>query len=227
MKNVKIKKRGVSVIISALLILAITVMGALFVSDVVIGSSLTSISQTPKSNAAASSVILTAYDTRDAGTLSMIPNLNNKFDEELCTVRCNDSSNNIPTSTDGEGTDFIVIQVRNKNVNHLTIHGIQVNGISHTWDTDAAGNFFDASSDTMAGIGYPLAGKFSVIPITNDLQIVQRTSANLNGDEEVRLVIKLNSNIQPNIALGEPIRILLNLGSPQPVKYIISTGETK
>ena len=227
MKNVKTKKRGVSVVISALLILAITVVGALFVSDIVKGSSLTSFSQNPKSNAAASSVILTAYDTRDAGTLSVISTLNNKFDEELCTDRCKVFSDNIPTSAAGEGTDFIVIQVRNKNVNHLTIHGIQVNGISHTWDTQTGGNFFDASSDALAGTGYPLAGKFSVIPITNDLPIVQRTSANLNGDEEVRLVIKLSSNIQPDIALGEPIRILLNLGSPQPVKYIISTGETK
>lgn len=226
MKNVKTKKRGVSVVISALLILAITVVGALFVSDIVKSSSLTTISQTSKSSAAASSVILTAYDTRDAGTLSLIPTLNNKFDEELCTDRCKVFSDNIPTSAAGEGTDFIVIQVRNKNVNHLTIHGIQVNGISHTWDTQTGGKSFDASIDDSTG-NYPLAGKFSVIPITNDLPIVQRTSANLNGDEEVRLVIKLNGNIQPDIALGEPIRILLNLGSPQPVKYIISTGETK
>ncbi|MCH7968716.1 MAG: hypothetical protein IH841_05670 [Thaumarchaeota archaeon] len=226
MKNVKAKKRGVSVVISALLILAITVVGALFVSDIVKSSSIPSISQTTKSNAAASSVILTAYDTRDGSTLSVIPTLNNKFDEELCTDRCKAFSDNIPTSAAGEGTDFIVIQVRNKNVNHLTIHGIQVNGISHTWDTQTGGKPFDASIDDSTG-NYPLAGKFSVIPITNDLPIVQRTSANLNGDEEVRLVIKLNSNIQPDIALGEPIRVLLNLGSPQPVKYIISTGETK
>jgi len=226
MKNVKAKKRGVSVVISALLILAITVVGALFVSDIVKSSSITSISQTSKSNSAASSVVLAAYDTRDAGTLSAIPTLNNKFDEELCTDRCKAFSDNIPTSAAGEGTDFIVIQIRNKNVNHLTIHGIQVNGISHTWDAQTGGKPFDASIDDSTG-NYPLAGKFSVIPITNDLPIIQRTSANLNGDEEVRLVIKLNSNIQPDIALGEPIRILLNLGSPQPVKYIISTGETK
>ncbi len=226
MRITKIKKRGVSVVISAMLILAITTIGAVLVSQLIQTSSITSISQTSKSNVFANSLTLTSYDTRDAATLSAIPTINNKFDNELCTDRCKDFSDNIPTSPLGEGTDFIVIQIRNKDVREISIHGVQVNGILHTWDSQTAGVFFDASANVSNG-EYPLAGKFSIISTSNDSPITQRTSLNMYGDEEVRLIIKLSESIQPDISLGDSLQLLVNLGSNQPVEYIIPTGDTK
>ena len=226
MKRLNSKKRGVSVIISSLLILAITAAGALLVSNMIDTSSLTTVSQMSKSNVAANSLKLTSYDTRDAATLSAIPVLNNKFDNELCTDRCKAFSDNIPTSALGGGTDFIVIQVRNKSVDQFAIQSVQINGILHNWDSETSGITFDASSDDSSG-KYPLAGKFSIIPSSNGVPLTQYPSKNLNPDEEARLVIKLSGNIQPDIGLGSPIEVLINLGSNQAAEYHILTGDTK
>lgn len=219
-------KRAVSVVISVLLILAITTVGAVFVSNLIQASSITTVSQTPQSKIIVDSIRLTSYDTRDSTTLSAIPSLNNKLDDELCTDRCKAFSDNIPTSVLGGGTDFIVVQIRNKNVNSITIHDVQINEILHNWDRQTSGVLLDASGDDISG-KYPSAGKFSVVPISNDSPLIQRSSPELKNDEEVRLVIKLSSDIKPDIQLGEPIQILVNFGSNQPVEYIILTGDTK
>ncbi len=226
MKRLNSKKRGVSVIISSLLILAITAVGASLVSSVIDASSLTTVSQMQKSNVVANSLKLTSYDTRDAATLSVIPVLNNKFDNELCTDRCKAFSDNIPTSPLGDGTDFIVIQIWNKSVDQFAIQSVQINGILHNWDSNTSGITFDASSDDSSG-KYPLAGKFSIIPSSNDVPLTQHPSKNLNPGEEVRLIIKLSGNIQPDIAIGSPIEVLINFGSNQAAEYHILTGDTK
>ncbi len=226
MKRLNSKKRGVSVIISSLLILAITAVGASLVSSVIDASSLTTVSQMQKSNVVANSLKLTSYDTRDAATLSVIPVLNNKFDNELCTDRCKAFSDNIPTSPLGDGTDFIVIQIWNKSVDQFAIQSVQINGILHNWDSNTSGITFDASSDDSSG-KYPLAGKFSIIPSSNDVPLTQHPSKNLIPGEEVRLIIKLSGNIQPDIAIGSPIEVLINFGSNQAAEYHILTGDTK
>ena len=226
MKRINSKKRGVAVVISTLLILAITATGAVLVSNMIDVSTITTVSQMPKSNIAANSLKLTSYDTRDAATLSVIPVLNNKFDNELCTDRCKAFSDNIPTSILGDGTDFIVIQVRNKSVDQFAIQSVQINGILHNWDGKTSGITFDASTDDSSG-KYPLAGKFSIIPSSNSIPLTQHTSKNLNSDEEVRLIIKLSGEIQPDIGLGSPIEVLINFGSNQAAEYHILTGDTK
>ena len=218
-------KRAVSVIISVLLILAITTVGAVFVANFIQASSITTISQTPQSKIIVDSIKLTSYDTRDSTTLSAISSLNNKLDGELCTDRCKAFSDNIPTSALG-GTDFIVVQIRNKNVNSVTIYNVQINGILHNWDPQTSGVLLDASGDNTSG-KYPSAGKFSVVPISNNSPLKQRLSPELKSDEEVRLVIKLSSDIKPDIQLGKPIQILVNFGSNQLVEYLILTGDTK
>ena len=116
------KKRGVSVVISTLLVLAITVVGALSISNLMSTSALTSANQTPKAIIAANSVILTAYDTRDGTFLFNIPNFHNEFDGKLCAASCGPSANLVPSLG---GTDFIVIEIWNQNTNQIQIKSLQ------------------------------------------------------------------------------------------------------
>jgi len=137
MRRLRTKRRGVSVVISSLLILAITMVGAVMISNMISTSSISSISQTSKADVASNSLILSAYDTRDGTTLSSISSMNNEFDNVLCTDTCNSlSRDDIPVNG---GTDFIVLQLRNKNLFQISINNIQVNGVTHDWDSQTGG----------------------------------------------------------------------------------------
>ncbi len=127
------KKRGVSVVISTLLVLAITIVGAMSISNLMSTSLLTTVNDTPKNIIMANSMLLVGYDTRDGQTLSNIPTLNNDSpsDGMLCTASCAGFPNNPPS---GGGTEFIVLHLWNKNTVEIPIRNIQVNGVIHTWD---------------------------------------------------------------------------------------------
>jgi len=215
------KKRGVSVVISTLLVLAITIVGAMWISNIMSTSSLTTVSQTPKSIIAANSVLLVAYDTRDGATLFNIANFDNQFGDGLCTVSCTTTPNNRPATG---GTDFIALQLWNQNTNPIHIKSVQVNGIPHVWDTDTRNAIFDVSGGPP---DFPRAGMYSIIP-TSSLSLTQQNSLQVDGDQEIILVIKLkNTSFASDIALGKPLQILVNIGDGQPVEFIILTGETK
>jgi len=138
------KKRGVSVVRSTLLVLAITIVGAMWISNIMSTSSLTTVSQAPKAIITANSIILTAYDTRDGASLFNISNFDNQLGDGLCTV-CATTANVIPASG---GTDFIVLQVWNKNTNPIHIKTIQVNGELHSWDTATRNRLFNGGGTT-------------------------------------------------------------------------------
>ncbi len=215
------KKRGVSVVISTLLVLAITIVGAMWISNIMSTSSLTTVSQTPKSIIAAHSVLLVAYDTRDGATLFNIESFDNQFGDGLCTVSCTTTPNNRPTSG---GTDFIALQLWNQNSNPIHIKSLQVNGIPHVWDTNTRNVIFDVSGELSE---FPRAGMFSIIP-TSSLPLTQQNSQQVDGDQEIILVIKLkNTSFTSDIALGKPLQILVNIGEIRPAEFIILTGETK
>lgn len=223
MRKLKTKRRAVSVVISSLLILAITIAGAVMISNMISASSISSISQTSRAEVASNAVILSAYDTRDGIILSSIPSLDNEFDNVLCTDTCNSlSRDDIPANG---GTDFIVIQVRNKNLFQISINHILVNGVTHTWDSQTGGVVFNANFDDTTG-KYPGAGKYSILPASN-ASLVQHSIQNVEGGDEVRIVIKLSDNIQPDIGLGDSIHILVNLGTSQPTEFLILAGDTR
>ena len=213
------KKRGVSVVISTLLVLAITVVGALSISNLMSTSALTSANQTPKAIIAANSVLLTAYDTRDGSTLFNIANFHNEFDGVLCTV-CAITPNNTPSTG---GTDFIALQLWNQNTNQIHIKSVQVNGVPHVWDTTTRNVDFNGSTSSP---DFPRAGMFSIIP-TSSQTLTQQDSQIVDGDREILLIIKLNPVFPSNLELGKPLQILINIGDEQPVEHIVLTGETK
>jgi len=223
MRKLKTKRRAVSVVISSLLILAITIVGAVMISNMISASSISSISQTSRAEVASNALILSAYDTRDGTTLSSISSLNNEFDTVLCTDTCNSlSRDDIPANG---GTDFIVIQLRNKNLFQVSINHIQINGVTHNWDSQTGGVVFNANFDDTSG-KYPGAGKYSIIPASN-VSLEQHSIQNVEGGDEVRIVIKLNDNIQPDIGLGDSIHVLVNLGTSQPAEFFILAGDTR
>lgn len=214
------KKRGVSVVISTLLVLAITVVGALSISNLMSTSALTTVNQTPKAIIAANSVLLTAYDTRDGASLFNIPTFDNfSGDDVLCAATCSPPDN----APSAGGTDFIVIQLWNKNTNPIHIKSLQVNGYLHIWDTTTRGKTLNVGGTPASG-DFPKAGMFSIVPISG---MVQQSNQLVEGDQEILLVIKLSSAIPSDLVLGKPLQILVNIGDEQPAKYVILTGDTK
>ncbi len=213
------KKRGVSVVISTLLVLAITIVGAMWISNIMSTSSLTTVNQAPKAIITANSILLTAYDTRDGASLFNISNFDNQLGDGLCTV-CATTANVIPASG---GTDFIVLQVWNKNTNPIHIKTIQVNGELHSWDTATRNRLFNGGGTTP---DFPKDGMFSIIPAFSS-PLIQQSSQLVEGDQVVILVIKLSSSFTSDIELGKPLQILVNIGDVRSAEFIILTGETK
>ncbi|MCH6586475.1 MAG: hypothetical protein IH792_05560 [Thaumarchaeota archaeon] len=228
MTRFKSRRRGVSVVISTLLVLAITIVGAMSISNLMSTSLLTTVNQTPKDIIMANSVLLVGYDTRDQEHLSDIDDFENKFDSKLCTVSCAGAlSTALPKNG---GTEFIVLHLWNKNAVDIPIRNIQVNGVIHTWDLQTRNQPFDGE-----GIypKYPAAGKFSIIPHSNVGTLIQDGTETMAGDMEKRIVIKLSPLVEgdlisQDIGLGEPLQILVKIGDAMnPAEFMILSGDTK
>ena len=225
------KRRAVSETISTLLILAITVLGAIFVANFV-RDGFFSVDQNPSPlDLHASSIQLSGYDTRDSDTLIDVVNLDNDFNEMLCTqgdsVQCSVSpatANNLPSAS---GTEFIVLKIKNMNVNSVHLQNILINGVGHDWDWGTSNNDFDAPG-LGPGISYPLAGKFSIIPVAEKSNPIRQASTNeVLGDEEVRVIVKLSNSITKDIKIWDAVLIQVNFGASQPAEFIILSGDAK
>jgi len=218
------KKRGVSVVISTLLVLAITIVGAVSISNLMSTSALGTVNQTPKAIIAANSVILSAYDTRDGTSLFNIANFDNDFDNELCTTSCAGGNSNLKPTLGG--TDFIAIELWNKNSNEVFVKSLQVNGVTHVWDISTKNQVFDPSIGIPPTGQFPKAGMFSIIP-TSSSPLTQQQTQQVDGDKQVILVIKLSPDFASDLDLGIPLQILVNIGDYQPSEYVILTGDAK
>jgi len=228
------KRRAVSQVIGTMMILAVTVAGAVFLSNLM-SNEFFAVDQNPVAEARIDSIRLTSYDTRDSVELTNVPHLNNTFNQLLCTdssPECDSNfPNNLPSdfvnplSTD-QGTEFIVLQIRNMNIDSVFIHNILINNEGHTWDNQAVG-VLDLTNNLGNGGNYPKAGTFSIIPVENDAPIKQLTTNEIPGDGEVRLVIKLSGNIPQDIGMWSSLRVLVNFGGSQPAEFIILSGDAK
>lgn len=221
------KKRGVSVVISTLLVLAITIVGAMSVSNLMSNSLLTTVNDTPKEIIMANSMLLVGYDTRDGQTLSNIATLNNASptDGMLCTASCAGFPTNPPSAG---GTEFIVLQLWNKNTVDVPIRNIQVNGVMHTWDLQTRFQNLDGSVYP----GFPREGQFSIIHHSNAGLLIQNGTETMAGDVEKRIIIKLSPDVEgdlpsQDIGLGEPLQILIKIGDQFPAEFVILSGDAK
>ena len=223
------KQRGISDIIAVLLLLGITVAGAVLVAAFFQGNNIFRPDASSPGTQTASIKII-GYDTRDGTDLSGITNMNNFIDAPvpfLCTTTCAGALvDTMPVAGATGGTEFIILTVQNKGINKSTLQSVEVSGIEHPWDSATAG-------DDLITTSIPKAGYFSIISTSNALPIKQKPTNELLRNDEVRLVIKLSENIDPDLAdptvddmyRDQPIviRLITNLLDP-PATVITSGG---
>ena len=216
------KRRGVADIISTMLLMGLTVTGATtltyFVNDSFVSGNLATASSL---NTATKSVQLLAYDTRDSTTLLQLSNLDNELDQKLCGVSCTISfSDKLPSSG---GSEFIMIKIKNNGINSIFLENIQLNNIIHTWDSQTSGATLNAVQNLSSGGNYPHDGTFSILPISST---VQYANNEIQSGKTVNLLIKLGTGDQ-DILLNKGIRVLLNIGSMNPVELLIESGNAR
>ena len=221
-KSTLCKRRGVADIISTMLLMGLTVTGATtltyFVNDSFVSGNLATASSL---NTATKSVQLLAYDTRDSTTLLQLYNLDNELDQKLCGVSCTISfSDKLPSSG---GSEFIMIKIKNNGINSIFLENIQLNNVVHTWDSQTSGAYLNTIQNLSSGGNYPHDGKFSILPISSNLQ-----SANneIQSGKTVNLLIKLGPDDQ-DILLNKGIRVLLNIGDMHPAEFLIESGNAR
>lgn len=217
----EMKHRGISDIIAVLLLLAITVAGAVLVSAFFSGNAIFR-PDASNTGTQSASVKIIGYDTRDGVALSGITNLDNVLGVPIPYLRTNSTAlNNLPTDAP-EGNEFIVLTVRNQGINKVTLQSVEINGVEHSWDGNTA-------NDDLIATSYPDDGTFSIVPTSNTippshLNIVQSPTNVLERNGEARLVIKLSSDITPSIELSQPIRTRIITDLLDPSAIIISSG---
>ncbi len=222
------KRRAVSEIIATLLILGVTVAGAVLITNAMESFTLPSSSRGTASEVHPESVSLIGYDTRDSTNLSGVTGLDNKYTESnpsLVTVGAIEVDK-IPSQ---DGTEFIVLHLRNLSTNSIFLHNVLINNVKHSWDTDAATQVLDPTFPGVTTGQFPADGKFSIIPIYNGAgpPITQLGTNEMVGEEEVRVIVKLSGNILQDIEMWDAVRIQVNYGGVQPAEYIILSGDAK
>ena len=215
--------RGVSEIISMLLMIGITVVGGILIMSFFSEGNIVEISDEIVKKGTVKTLLVSGYDTHDSKTLSGIVNMNNKLDNKLCTKTCKTNTNKIPSSS---GTEFIVLKIRNIGPNFVTLENILVNNIAHTWDTSTADVILDTSADSSSG-KYPSDGKFSIISLDNNTPINQRANNILEPTMEVRVVVKLSGSIEPDISLRKAIVIFISDSELDLERVVITSGDVK
>jgi len=224
------RRRAVSETIGTMLLLAITVVGAVLISNFVSDGFFNGMSQNPEGvGARADSIQLTGYDTRDSDKLINVNTLDNVFNQLLCSdgtdPQCTiTTANDIPSD---DGTEFIALQLRNMHTDTIFLRNIQINNELHDWDEGTANSFFDATLSADAGTKYPRAGFFSIIPSPERPNPTKQfESQAVQGNEEVRVIIKLSEDLT-DIKMWDSMLIVVNFGGSQPAQFIVSSGDAK
>ncbi len=232
------KRRAVSETIATMLLLAITVAGAVLVSGFVSDGIFAGAAKNSSVDSSADSIQLTGYDTRDSDKLINVDDLDNSLNvndptlcangnDGECTIALPDIDN-IPKDLVNPGTEFIALQFRNMNTNSVFLKNIQVNNVLHAWDQDTISKTLDVSTNLGVGTAsYPKAGFFSIIPSPERPNSeIQFATQEVQGNEEVRVIIKLSENF-PDIKMGKSMQIIVNFGGNVPADFIISSGDAK
>jgi len=216
------KRRAVTEIISTMMLMGVTVSGATtltyFMNDAFTSGSIGTATTLDSSSL---NVLLLAYDTRDSSTLLTIPSADNKYDSLLCGSSCSSTPNNLPAN---DGTEFIVLQIRNNNLNSLFLKGLTLNGDNYSWDPATSTQQLDISAPYAAG-KYPSEGTFSILPV-GSTPIFQSDNFEIESGDTVNVLLKLDSS-EPDIELNRGIRVLLNFGNIQPTEFLLESGDAR
>ena len=218
------KRRAGAEVIASVLLVAITVVGAVilttFLDETLLASGTTGESQ----ETAIKTVRLLAYDGRDSVSLMNIQDLNNDFNNWVNgTTAATNDPNDPPV--DG-GSEFVVMQIQNQASKSIFIKNLNLNGVDHPWDSTTAGIAVDA---TTGQTGFPVDGTFSILPAEPDNLLItsgnaiQNDSTEVDSGATVNIIVKLGTD-DIDYDLDQSIRVLMNIGAPSPVDFIIQAG---
>ena len=231
------KRRAVAEVISSLLLVVITVAGAVilmtFLDESFVSGSLAVSSGTDSS---LKIVELRAFDTRDGEELmNPLYKIDNQdyfldpIDGHLCrngdlslmanlTTVCNSNPNQSPANG---GTAYVVIQIQNRGLNPIWLSDVYFDNVGHVWDSATGGVTLKGSVNPGADTGeVPHDGMFSILPVNSDIQQIDNQ---IKEGQTVNVVVKLDS-INPDIPLSKTIRVQLNIGTSVLQEFLIESG---
>jgi len=231
------KRRAVAEVISSLLLVVITVVGAVilitFLDDAFVAGSLAVSSGTDSS---LKTVKLIAFDTRDGeGLMNPLYQIDNQdpfldpIDGYLCrdgvlslianlTTVCNSNPNQSPANG---GTAYVVIQIQNRGLNPIWLKDVYFDNVRHVWDSATAGVQINGSVDPDADTGeVPHDGTFSILPVNSETQQIDNQ---IKEGQTVNVVVKLDID-NPDIPLSKTIRVQLNIGTNTLQEFLIESG---
>ena len=220
------KRRGVAEVISTLLLVAITVAGAVILTSFIDESFVSgSLAVTSGTDTTIKTIRLLAYDTRNGDELmgSVDYSLNNRqtvVADQLCRIGCALDPNTIPT--DG-GSNFMIIQIENRGINPIFVKNVILDGVDHTWDSTTANTPLNFVAGPPSG-DYPLDGQFSVLP--SDTTETTQGTREIAGGQAVNLLVKLDTT-NPDIQLSKTVRAQVNIGENTLADFLIETGDAR
>jgi flagellin-like protein len=216
------KRRAVAEVISSLLLVVITVVGAVILTAFLNDSFIQGGLAASGSDSTVKTIKLVKYDSRDGGNLLGLAGLNNTSptDQYLCRASCSSNPNLSPSVN---GTEFIVIQIENRSVNPIFLHDVWLGNVTHSWDKGTANMVLDPGGSSIAG-DYPVDGQFSILPTNVVMGTTKQNIDNqIESGQTVNLLIKLDIT-NPDIALSKTIRAQFNIGSNQLSGFLIESG---
>jgi flagellin-like protein len=224
------KRRGVAEVISTLLLVAITVVGAVilttFIDESFVSGSQAVVSGT---DTTIKTIKLVSYDTRNGENLmgSVDYDLDNIFDTPdvppnvLCRESCDGVPNESPTTG---GSDFMIISIENKSVNPIYVKDVILDGVGHTWDSDTVNVDLNTGAPDSTGGAYPSDGQFSIL--SADTTIREQTDRQIESGATANLLIKLDT-VNEDIQLSKTMRVQVNIGASSLADFLIETGDAR
>jgi len=231
-KLVPKKRRGVAEVISSLLLVVITVVGAVILTSFLDESFVSgSLAVTSGTETSIKSIRLLAYDTRNGDDLmgSVDYNLDNIITagppdvppSVLCRASCIGDPEKAPT--DG-GSDFMVIQIENRGINSIFFKNVILDGVGHVWYSDTVSVDLNTAAATSAGGAYPRDGTFSIL--SSDTTEIEQGDRGVEGGQTVNLLIKLDiTNV--DIELSKTMRVQVDIGASSLSDFLIETGDAR
>ncbi|MDH3276842.1 MAG: hypothetical protein OEL77_00525 [Nitrosopumilus sp.] len=216
------KRRAVAEVISSLLLVVITVVGAVLLTGFMDESMVEgSLAVSSSADSTIKTIKLKSFDTRDGLKLMGYDDLDNDTptDLKLCGVGCNSTSNQHPRIG---GTEFLVIQIENRSLNPIYLESLYLENNLYLWDVNTSGVVLNAIPGTSAGGVYPRDGMFSIL--SDDISDkTQNTNTQIQNGRIVNILIKLAPD-HPDIELSKTNRVQLNIGANTLSEFLIETG---
>jgi len=216
------KRRGVAEVISTLLLVVITVVGAVILTQFMDETFVSgSIGVSSSTDSTLKTVKLTAYDTRDGFRLMGYDDINNDPNLELCRDLCTGDDN--PQSG---GSEFLMIQIENKGIKPIFLKNLYLDNVNYPWDPATSGTPLDTSG-TSAGGAFPDAKRFSILSEDSDGFVNPPQLDNeIQGGQRVNLLIKLDTD-NPGIPTSKTMRVQLNIGANSLAEFLIESGDAR